>query len=123
MTIFTKRVHPVTGEYVMRASARTWEAAAAPELALVQNVLRTPLGSAGRDPTYGLEPTDNADPNAVALVRQRVVTALKRWIDRGVLRAVTVDASVLATAFGSELHVRVEFKGRSGGTQTFEGTF
>lgn len=121
--IFSKRIDAATGAYRMDTSARTWDAADSPELAIVQNVLRTPLGTAARDRSYGLEPTDNAAPNAPALVRQRVLTALKRWIDRGVLREVAVEATVLTTAFGAELRYAVSFKGRSTAqTQRFEGT-
>jgi phage baseplate assembly protein W len=122
MTALTRKVDPLTGDRSLAASTRTWEEPASPELALVQNVLRTPKGSAGRDPSYGVEPVDNAAPNAAAVWRQNVLAALKRWIDRGVLRDVTVEAEVVDAPTGAELRYRVTFYGRSrAGRQTFTG--
>lgn len=123
MTALTRKVDPVTGDRSLPAATRTWEEPASPELALVQNVLRTPKGTAARDPSYGVEPVDNAAPNAAAVWRQNVLAALKRWIDRGTLRDVTVEAEVVDAPTGAELRYRVTFYGRSrAGRQTFNGT-
>lgn len=122
MTALTRKVDPVTGDRSLLAATRTWEEPASPELALVQNVLRTPKGSAARDPSYGVEPVDNAAPNAAAVWRQNVLAALKRWIDRGTLRDVTVEAEVVDAPTGAELRYRVTFYGRSRrDRQTFTG--
>lgn len=123
MPALTRKVDPVTGDRSLAAATRTWAEPASPELALVQNVLRTPRGTAGRDPTYGVEPIDNAAPNAAAVWRQNVLAALKRWIDRGALRDVTVESDVVDAPTGAELRYRVTFYGRSRtGRQTFNGT-
>lgn len=123
MTAASRKIDALTGEYVMDATTRSWARATTPELALVQNVLRTPLGTAARDPSYGVAAVENAAPNAAAVWRQNVLTALKRWIDRGVLRDVTVESEVFATAFGHELRYAVTFRGRSNArTQRFPAT-
>lgn len=123
MPALTRKVDPVTGDRSLVAATRTWEEPASPELALVQNVLRTPKGTAGRDPSYGVEPIDNAAPNAAAVWRQNVLAALKRWIDRGTLRDVTVESEVATGPEGASLRYRVTFYGRSRRErQTFTGT-
>ena len=113
MTRASRKINALSGEYTHDATARTWARADAPELAIVQNVLRTPLGAAARDPSYGVAPVENAAPNAAAVWRQNVLVALKRWIDRGVLRDVTVESEVVRTEYGHELHYAVEFRGQS----------
>lgn len=119
----TRKVDPLAGDRSVSAVTRTWEEPATPELAVVQNVLRTPLGSAARDPSYGVKMLDNAAPNAAAVWRQNVLSALKRWIDRGVLRDVTVDAEVSQPDTGATLAYSVSFRGRSStALQTFADT-
>lgn len=123
MPALTRSVDPVTGDRSLSAATRTWREPLSPELALVQNVLRTPLGSAGRDPTYGVAPVDNAAPNAAAVWRQNVLAALSRWIARGVLRDVTVESEVVSDPTGHQLRYRVTFYARASRVaQTFEGT-
>lgn len=123
MPLLTRKVDPVTGDRVLDAESRTWEEPDSPELAIVQNVLRTTKGTAGHDPSYGVEPIDNALPNAPARWRQNVLAALKRWIDRGVLRDVTVESEVVNEPTGHELRYRVTFLPRAGrARQTFTGT-
>lgn len=115
----TRAVDPITGERLFNTTTRTWERAASPELAVVQNVLRTPLGSAGRDRSYGVEMVDNALPNAAAVWRQNVLRALSRWIQSGFLRDVEVDSRVDPAPTGYALLYTVRFKGRDGRPQTF----
>jgi hypothetical protein len=123
VTALTRKVDPITGDRVLSTATRTWVEPLSPELAIVQNVLRTPKGTALRDSTYGVEPIDNAAPNAAAVWRQNVLAALKRWVDRGVLRDVNVESEVVAAPTGHELRYRVTFYGRSSRTpQTFNGT-
>ena len=123
MPSLTRKVDPLTGDRSIAAATRTWDEPLSPELAIVQNVLRTPKGAAGRDPTYGVEEADNAAPNAAAVWRQNVLAALKRWIDRGVLRDVAVESEVAEALGGAELRYRVTFYGRSSRQrQTFQGT-
>lgn len=122
MRAFTRKIDPATGDRVMNRAARTWARATTPELALVQNVLRTPLGSAARDRTYGVRPVENAAPNAVAVWRQNVLVALRRWVTRGTLRDVDVTSTLVPLATGgSALAYAVTFKGRDGRVQTFNG--
>lgn len=122
MAALARRIDPTTGDRVMNRARRTW-ASASPELAVVQNVLRTPLGSAARDPRYGVQRIDNAAPNAAALWRQNVLTALGRWIRTGFLRDVEVTSQVRSLPTGgAALAYVVRFKGRDGRGQTFEGT-
>ncbi len=119
----TRKVDPVTGDRSLDVATRTWAEPDSPELAIVQNVLRTPKGAALRDPSYGVVPIDNAAPNAAAVWRQNVLAALKRWIDRGVLRDVTVDSEVVEAPTGADLRYRVTFLPRAGrARQTFTGT-
>lgn len=123
MIAFARKIDPASGDVVFDRARRTWARAASPELALVQNVLRTPLGSAGRDRSYGVAPVDNAAPNAAAVWRLNVLRALARWIADGTLRDVDVTSEVrpLATG-GAALAYRVSFKGRDGRPQTAQGT-
>ncbi len=123
MPALTRKVDPVTGDRVLGTATRTWVEPLSPELAIVQNVLRTPKGTALHDSTYGVEPIDNAAPNAASVWRQNVLAALKRWIDRGVLREVTVESEVVSEPTGHELRYRVTFLPRASRTpQTFTGT-
>ena len=117
--MLARKIDPATGDRVMDRSRRTWARALSRELAIVQNVLRTPLGSAARDPSYGVRGVDNAAPNAAAVWRQNVLVALARWIRSGVLRDVEVRSTVKPLAGGgSALIYSVTFKGRDGRTQT-----
>lgn len=122
MPAVARKIDPTTGDRVMNRTARTWARATTRELALVQNVLRTPLGTAARDRTYGVRTIDNAAPNAAALWRQNVLTALSRWITNGTLRDVDVTSVVVPLVTGgSALAYVVSFKGRDGRVQTFNG--
>lgn len=122
MPALPRKIDPTTGDRVFDRRRRTFAQATSPELAIVQNVLRTPLGSAARDRTYGVRSVDNATPNVAAVWRQNVLTALSRWVTSGVLRDVDVTSVVtpLATG-GAALAYVVSFKGRNGRTQTFQG--
>ena len=120
--MFARKIDPTTGDAVMNRARRTWARAASPELAIVQNVLRTPLGSAARDRTFGVAPVENAAPNAAAVWRQNVLRALARWIESGTLRDVEVASEVTPLpGGGAALAYTVRFKGRDGRPQTFEG--
>jgi phage baseplate assembly protein W len=119
MRAIARKIDPATGERSFDRARRSWARALSPELAIVQNVLRTPLGSAARDRTYGVEAIDNAAPNAAAMWRLAVARALKRWVDNGTLRDVTVASRVQALpGGGATLVYTVTFKGRDGRTQT-----
>jgi len=121
--VFARRIDPATGDVVMDRARRTWARAASPELAVVQNVLRTPLGSAARDRTYGVAGVDNAAPNAAAVWRGNVLRALARWVESGFLRDVEVASEVTPLpGGGAALAYTVSFKGRDGRPQTFEAT-
>ncbi|MDO9020571.1 MAG: hypothetical protein Q8S73_36950 [Deltaproteobacteria bacterium] len=111
-------INPVTGDVSL--DGRTWRAALTPELAIVVSVLRTPLGSAGRDRTYGIEEVDNELPNAVARHQQAVATALKRWTARGTLRDLVVTAVPEARPMGTVLRSTITFRGRDGRLQSIE---
>ena len=120
--MLARKIDPATGDRVMDRSRRTWANSVTPELAIVQNVLRTRLGSAARDRTYGVEEIDNATPNAAARWRLAVQRALKRWIDNGTLRdVVTTSQAEALPGGGAALVYRVTFKGRDQRTQSFEG--
>lgn len=111
-------IDPVTGDVSL--AGRTWRRAPTPELAIVVNVLRTPLGSAGRDRTYGVEQVDNEVENAPARWKAAVQVALKRWVDRGTLRELVVEATPEAAATGTVLRSTVTFRGRDGRRQSVE---
>lgn len=119
---FARKINPTTGDRAFDRTRRTFARALTPELALVQNVLRTPLGSAARDRTYGVRGVDNAAPNVTAVWRQNVLVALSRWVTNGTLRDVDVTSVVVPLATGgSALAYSVTFKGRDGRVQTFNG--
>lgn len=121
--MLARKIDPTTGDRVMDRARRTWARAASLELAVVQNVLRTELGSAARDPSYGVRGVDNAAPNAAAVWRQNVLVALGRWIRSGFLRDVDVTSSVAQLASGgAALTYRVTFKGRDGRSLFYDGT-
>lgn len=123
MIAFARKIDPLTGDAVMDRARRTWARAKSPELAIVQNVLRTPLGSAGRDRTYGVAPVENATANAAAVWRQNVLRALARWIESGTLRDVDVASVVTPLpGGGAALAYTVSYKGRDGRPQTAQGT-
>ena len=122
MPTFARHIDPLTGDRTLDRTRRTFARARTPELAIVQNVLRTPLGSAARDRTYGVRPVDNAAPNAAAAWRQNVLVALARWVANGTLRDVDVTSVVVPLATGgSALAYAVTFKGRDERVQTFHG--
>lgn len=115
---FARKINPATGDRAFDRTRRTFARALTPELALVQSVLRTPLGSAARDRTYGVRGVDNA----VAVWRQNVLVALSRWVANGTLRDVDVTSVVVPLATGgSALAYAVTFKSRDGRVQTFNG--
>lgn len=118
MPAYARKIHPETGDVVFDDNTRTWTAATTPELAVVQNVLRTPLGSAARDRTFGVEPVDQDLPNAAARWRQNVLVALHRWIVSGFLRNVEVAPEVRRFPQGNALFYTVSFKGRDGRRQS-----
>lgn len=120
-TPHTRAIDPTTGDLLWDAARGTWAEAASPELAIVQNVLRTPLGTAARDRTYGVEPVDTASPSAASLWRQSVLRALRRWIDAGVLREVRVESEVRPAAEGHALVYRVSFRTRRGAAASYTG--
>lgn len=117
-TLYARRIDPETGDVTLDASTRTWAPAATPELAVVQNVLRTPLGSAARDLTFGVEPVEQDLPNAAARWRQNVLVALRRWIVSGFVREVEVESETRRFPQGVALFYSVSFKGRDGRRQT-----
>lgn len=122
MVTRARKIDPATGDRVFDRARRAWANATTPELAIVQNVLRTPLGTAARDRTYGVRRVDNATPNAAAVWRQNVLVALQRWITSSVLRDVDVTSTVIPLATdGAALAYIVTFKGRNGRPQTFNG--
>jgi len=118
MATVARFIDPVTGDVAL--DGRTWQRALTPELAIVVNVLRTPLGSAGRDRTYGVEEVDNETPNAVARWKAAVAVALKRWVDRGTIRELVVEARTEAAPTGTVLRSTVTFRGRDGRSQSIE---
>lgn len=118
-TRYTRAIDPATGDRVFDDATRSWSGAETPELAIVQNVLRTPLGSAGRDRTYGVEGIDNAAANAAARWRQNVLRALAPWVTSGTLRDVDVQSETRPLPEGgSALVYTVTFRGRSGPAQS-----
>lgn len=117
-TAYARRIDPETGDVAFDTVTRTWPEAASPELAVVQNVLRTPLGSAARDRTFGVEPVEQDLPNAAARWRQNVLVALRRWTTSGFLREVEVTSEVRRFPQGAALFYVVSFKGRDGRRQS-----
>ncbi|MFA9269431.1 MAG: hypothetical protein ACEQSX_01550 [Baekduiaceae bacterium] len=111
-------IDPTTGDVAL--DGRSWRRALTAELAIVVSVLRTPLGSAGRDRTYGIAEVDNELPNAVALHQQAVATALKRWTERGVIRELVVTGNVFAEPKGTVLRSTITFRGRDGRAQSLD---
>jgi phage baseplate assembly protein W len=118
MAAVARFIDPVTGDVSL--DGRSWRRALTPELAIVVNVLRTTLGTAGRDRTYGVEEVDNETPNAEARWKQAVAVALKRWVDRGTLRELVVEATVEPAPTGTVLRSTVTFRGRDGRRQSIE---
>lgn len=119
---YSRATHPVTGDRVWDDARRSWASAASPELAIVRNVLATPLGSAARDRTYGVEPVDNAAPNAAARWRQNVLRALSPWVTAGTLRDLDVVSRVTSLpSGGGALFYTVRFRGRDGRREIHEG--
>lgn len=108
----------VNGRVLM--AGRTWQRALTPELAVVVNVLATPLGTAARDRTYGVREVDNEAPNAAALWRAAVTAALSRWVARGFLRELVVEAEVIPGDGTTTLRSAISFKGRDGRRQSVE---
>lgn len=117
----SRAIDPETGDRAWDAARGTWASAKSPELAIVQGVLTTELGSAARDRTYGVEGVDNAAPDAFAKWRANVFRALKYWIDNGVLRDVEVTGDVRPFEGTATLVYTVTFKGASGRPDSFSG--
>ena len=119
---FARAVDPSTGDRLYDARRRTWVAATSNEEAIVRAVLATPLGSAARDLTYGVESVDNAAANAAARWRMAVLKALSRWIQRGVLNQVTVEVDPTPVLGGTALNYAVTFLTARGAQGTVPGT-
>lgn len=118
MAAVARFIDPVTGDVSL--DGRTWRRSLTPELAIVVNVLRTPLGTAGRDRTYGVEEVDNETTNAAARWKAAVAAGLRRWVERGTLRELVVEASAEAAETGTVLRSTITFRGRDGRRQSIE---
>lgn len=121
MTRFARAINS-DGDVMFDRARGTWVRATSPELAIVRNVLSTPLGSAARDRSYGVEGVENATPNAAAVWRQNVLRALRRWIDRGVLRNVEVVSELRTPPEGARLDYVVSFHDKSGVRRSLPNT-
>jgi len=116
MNRFTRQYDPATRDVRFDASRGSWRRGS-PAAELVTATLGTELGTAARDPSWGVDlaRAQNARANAAAELRASVERALARYTATGALRdlAVTVTAGKLPTGDAC-LDVRVVCKGRDG---------
>lgn len=116
MNRFTRQYDPATRDVRFDASRGSWRGGS-PAAELVTATLATEEGTAGRDPSWGvnLARAQNARTNAAAELRASVERALARYTATGALRdlAVNVTAGKLPTGDAC-LDVRVVCRGRGG---------
>jgi phage baseplate assembly protein W len=84
---YSRKLDPLTGDYPFDTNKGTW-IAGHPMAERIHRCLRTPRGSAMRDPDYGLDTSqlDNARPNAESLLKNAIVRALDRYVKAGLLK-------------------------------------
>jgi hypothetical protein len=108
----SRRLDPVTGEYVFDEAANRLERGHPGAERLVR-LLRTRKGRAARDPNYGidLDGLENDSPNAPAVAAQRVRAAVAPYIAAGIYRSVAVTVERTGGSGGepARLMVLVEF--------------
>jgi phage baseplate assembly protein W len=115
---FTSAMDPMTGARLFDRTRNSLQAGS-PYLEVAIRVVRTPLGTALRDPKFGVDYArlDNARDNAVAVARQVFKEAFQRWTARGEIRALVVTPEVHEQA----LLVDLEFKDRWGAEFALSG--
>jgi len=96
---YTRALDPVTGEVQFDDKRATWKAGH-PTGEKVLRCLRTPKGSAARDPSYGVDygRLDNARDGAAEIARTEITQALKRYTDRGEIRDLVIQVEVDGTS-------------------------
>lgn len=116
MIRFARQYDPVTRDVRFDDARGSWRAGS-PAVELVTATLGTPLGTAARDPSWGIDTSklDNARPNAEALYRAAATAALSRYVQTGALRDLVVTAKRDVTPLGdAAMVVRVQCRGRDG---------
>lgn len=98
---FCRSMNPLTGDVLFDQTRSSWKLGA-PIAERVLRTLRTPLGSARRDPSYGVDwaQVDNARTGVSAIAVQAIRTALAEFVARGEV---------------TDLDVQVETQDRNGG--------
>lgn len=98
---FCRSMNPLTGDVLFDQTRSSWKLGA-PIAERVLRTLRTPLGSARRDPGYGVDwsQVDNARTNVASIATQAIRNALAEYVSRGEL---------------SDLDVQTETQDRNGG--------
>ncbi len=116
MNRYTRQFDPTSRDVRFDAARGSWRRGA-PAVELVTATLATELGTAARDPSWGIDlaRAQNARTNAAAELRASVERALSRYTATGALRdlVVAVTPGKLPTGDAS-LDVRVVCKGRDG---------
>lgn len=104
---FSPALDPLTGDVKFSQTRSSWTEGQ-PLVEKVIRCLRTPKGSALRDPTYGVDAGafENARENAPAEAEAAIRAALQRFISRGEL----TDLAVEVEAQGTSLVFEVRFK-------------
>jgi hypothetical protein len=108
---FSRQMDAMTGDAVFDEDRRSW-ALGAPLAERVLRCLRTTKGTAGRDPSYGMDwsTVDNARTNAAVAAKQAIKNALQRFVDRGVLAQLVVETDVVNTSDGKAFLFKVSFR-------------
>lgn len=113
---YTRQFDPISRDPRFDTTRATWRQGA-PAAELITATLATDLGSAARDPSWGIDLTrvQNARGNADVELRAAVERALARYVDAGTLRdlVVTIEAGTLPTG-DAAMVARVRCKGRDG---------
>jgi len=118
----TRKMDPLTGDVLFDTSRRTW-ATGAPLMERVLRCLRTERGTAMRDPGYGVDwsPVDNARSNAGVAAQQAITEALRRFVDAGDLRDLTVQTDAIKAAGGMAFLFKLTFRDVRGETFAITG--
>lgn len=116
---YARRLDPVTGDVVFDPARSSW-ATGSPLAEVALRLLRTPRGSAARDPSYGVDwaRLENARDDAGATAVQVIERAFDRWVRRREVR----DLRVAAEVRGQALFLRVEFRDGAGAAVALVGS-
>lgn len=92
---YARQLDPATGEVVFDQTRSSW-AEGHPATEIAVRALRTPIGTAQRDPTYGLDLTgiDPSSKSAAAQIERAIRNCLDRFVKLGLFAILSCAAEI-----------------------------